>query len=62
MKTRAAVWLVLALAVLFFAGCYQTYDRYTGYSKYYPDFNVDYANDMEPPVDAAPASGAPRTP
>lgn len=50
-------WTILALAVLagaLVSGCYTTYDPYTGYNKYWPDTNVDYFNDMQPPVDPAP--------
>ncbi len=55
-------FLAAALALLagfLVTGCYQTYDPYTGYCKYWPDSNYDYVNDLQPPVDPAAQDLAP---
>lgn len=65
---RRSIWVVLVLAAMFASGCYQTYDPYTGFNKYWPDFNADYINDLSPAVDpvspagSTPANAAPAAP
>ncbi len=44
-------WVALAFVVVALGGCHQTYDRWTGFNEYHPDFNFDYVNDLRPPVD-----------
>ena len=49
--SRWTRWLALAVVGISLGGCHQTYDRWTGFNEYYPDFNFDYVNDLQPPID-----------
>lgn len=51
MLLRRSAWAILAVIAVTAVGCYQTYDPYTGFNRYYPEFNLDYVNDLQPPLD-----------
>lgn len=51
MVQRFLIAALLLLVGVLSSGCYQTYDPYTGYNKYWPEFNLDYINELQPALD-----------
>ena len=50
-ERRCSRWVALAFVAVSLGGCHQTYDRWTGFNEYYPEFNFDYVNHLQAPVD-----------